>query len=275
MNYRHLYHAGNFADVFKHTILVALIHSFLKKETGFCYLDTHAGAGSYDLFSKEAQINKEFDGGIAKLFQEKNPPTFINDYLNCIKKMNSESLRYYPGSPLIVQNFLRENDQMILTELQPKEYRALKKIFLNDIKVQVHSRDGYEGLNAFLPPKTRRGLILIDPPYEKPNELNDLIVPLSNTVKRFETGVYAIWYPIKDRPPIERFKRAVKAAIERPLLIVELSLYPETTAFQLNGCGMIIVNPPWQLDQQLQEMLPWLWKVLSIHQQGQYQIKLL
>src|SRR3990167_3013717 len=115
MNYRHLYHAGNFADVFKHTILVALIHSFLKKETGFCYLDTHAGAGSYDLFSKEAQINKEFDGGIAKLFQEKNPPTLINDYLNCIKKMNSESLRYYPGSPLIVQNFFRENDQMILT----------------------------------------------------------------------------------------------------------------------------------------------------------------
>ncbi|MCC2666163.1 MAG: rlmJ [Gammaproteobacteria bacterium] len=277
MNYRHSYHAGSFTDVFKHTVLVSLIQALQRKETPICYLDTHAGTGHYDLFSEEAQKSKEFEGGIGQLFEIKNPPTLVKQYLACIQAVNTRlahsemsRLRYYAGSPAIMRYFLREQDRMVLTELHPQDYQLLKNYFSDNKRVNVHLLDGYQGLKAFLPPKERRGLILIDPPYEKSNELEHLVSALSFVLKRFATGVYAVWYPIKNRLMIDQFHRALKNVVQCPTLITELSIYPEDSAQHLNGCGMAIINPPWQLDIQILEYLPWLWNILSVHGQGKY-----
>ena len=277
MNYRHSYHAGSFTDVFKHAILVSLIQSLLQKSTPFCYLDTHAGAGYYDLFAETTQKNKEFESGIAKVFYEKGPPAFKH-YLRCIQKINARfsgsalsSLRYYPGSPSIMRYFLRSHDRMILTELHPQEYQILKKDFAGTKQASVHLLDGYQGLKAFLPPKERRGLILIDPPYERPNEFAHIISMLPMALKRFSSGIYAIWYPIKTRSEIDVFHHALKETVKQPVLIAELSIHPENSAL-LNGSGMAIINPPWQIEQQILEYLPWLWKMLSVQGQGRYQV---
>ncbi len=271
MNYDHAYHAGNFADVFKHIILIHLIKSFLKKETAFCYLDTHAGAGCYDLNSTKAELNKEYMTGIEKILLERNPPEWLHDYLHCINLYFSKKL--YPGSPLIARHFLRANDRMILSEWNPTPYQLLKHQFAQDRQVAVHCQNGYQSLKASLPPKERRGLILIDPPYEKMDEIDLLIQLLPKITERFETGVYALWYPIKNRLSINNLLQALQEQIHRPYLIAEISIYPEDLSFQLNGCGMMIINPPWKLNEELAEILPWLWKTLSIHQKGRYQIK--
>lgn len=275
MNYSHIFHAGNFADVFKHTILITLIKSMLTKTNGFCYFDTHAGSGYYDFFSEAAQKNKEFEQGIGKIFQKKNLPDIVKLYVNCIQRINNRlsqstisSLRYYPGSPTLMRYFLRSQDRMILSELHPKEFQTLKSQFVNDEHVSVHLLDGYKGLKAFLPPKERRGLILIDPPYERPSEFATIVSTLPSAFKRFSTGIYAIWYPIKDRRTIDQFHAALKEIAQKPILVSEITLYPESGPLLLNGCGMVIINPPWQLDKQIDQFLPWLWKNLSHHGQG-------
>ncbi len=278
MNYRHIYHAGNFADVFKHIMLVALVQSLLRKDNGFCFLDTHAGIGFYDLLSSQAQKGKEFMGGIAKINTQEKLPPLVADYLACVKKLNAttpEKLQCYPGSPLLVKQLLRPQDRMVLTELHEDDYLVLKRVFPHDKQVGVHHQDGYLALKAFLPPKERRGLVLIDPPYEKPDELSDLVTALANAVTRWETGIFALWYPIKESRSIARFHRALKLKIARPLLAIELTIFPDNQATQLNGNGMIIVNPPWQFEQEIQAVLPWLWRVLSPHQEGRYGIQLL
>jgi 23S rRNA (adenine2030-N6)-methyltransferase len=278
MNYGHSYHAGNFADVLKHYILVLLIKSLLRKENGFCFIDTHAGPGFYDLFAESAQKNKEYQLGIGKLFT-KNPHPNIKQYLAAVTRINSRlsqsqfsSLRYYPGSPMIVRHFLRPQDRMILSELLPSDYQRLKVNFARDTHVSTHLLDGYRGLKGFLPPKERRGLVLIDPPYERPNELQFIAGILPLALERFATGIFAVWYPIKDRPPIERFYRELKENIQKPMLAIELSIYSENSPLHLNGSGMLIINPPWQLEQEAKESLPGLWKNLSIQNQGQYRI---
>jgi len=274
LNYRHAYHAGNFADVFKHIVLVSLIQSLLRKETAFCYLETHAGIGRYDLRSSASQKKKEFVDGIGKIIAEKNPPELIQDYLACIKKLNQtdgvklnkiDKLQYYPGSPYIAQCFLRPQDRMVLSELHPDDYQTLKNVFKHDKQIGIHHQDGYQTLKAFLPPKERRGLVLIDPPYENPGELNSLPNILSNAIDRWETGIYALWYPIKTRLQLTHFYRELKAKISRPMLTLELLVYSEDIAVQLNGCGMVIINPPWQLDQQFEVMMPWLRKTLRVN----------
>lgn len=276
MNYSHSYHAGSFADVFKHTLLVSLIQSMQRKDNAFCYLDTHAGIGVYDLSSLAAQKTKEYQSGIKLLLQQQDAYDFLSTYLNCIKKVNFESfLHYYPGSPCIVRSLLRPQDRMVLSELHPKAYQTLKDQFARDKQASIHLLDGYQSLKAFLPPKERRGLILIDPPYEKPDEFTQLTTVLPEALKRFATGVYAIWYPIKDRAPLERFYQSLKETIPQPILIAELSIYPETTAQHLNGSGMLIINPPWQLDVQIQSYLPRLWSILSQNNLGQQRVFML
>ncbi len=282
MNYRHGYHAGSFTDVFKHTILISLIKSLQQKNSAFCYLDTHAGAGCYDLWAEAAQKSNEFETGIAKVFNALNPPALIKDYLSCVQAINAHfsdsaasSLRYYPGSPVIMRYFARQQDRLVLTELHPQEYQLLKKEFARTRQANVHLLDGYHGLKAFLPPKERRGLILIDPPYERPNELAYLTSMLAHALKRFATGVYAIWYPIKARSIIDQFYRSLKDNIKNPILITELSIYPEESPLHLNGSGMAIVNPPWQIDDRISAFLPWLWQNLTIHHQGQFKISVL
>lgn len=271
MNYLHSFHAGNFADVFKHITLILLLEAMQQKETGFCYMDTHAGCGYYDLLSAPAQKTQEYKNGIQNLFYQNHAPDIIQRYLLCVQKINQElnhssldSVRYYPGSPWIARYFLRQQDQMILSELHREEYQSLKTYFLSDPKVHVHFQNGYLNLKALLPPKERRGLILIDPPYEKPQEFTDIAKAMHTAMQRFETGIYAIWYPIKDQAPINRFHHALKENIQRPILISELNLFPPTTALQLNGCGMAIINPPYKLAEHLTAVLPWLQEALNI-----------
>ncbi len=275
MNYRHAFHAGNFADVFKHSILVALIQSLLRKETGFCYLETHAGIGFYDLLSDATQIRQEFKEGIEKVLAQQNPPSLLQDYLHCVKKINdAHELRYYPGSPYFVREFLRTQDRMILSELHPDDFQTLKKLFRNNQQIAIHQQDGYQNLKAFLPPKERRGLVLIDPAYEKSDELAALPGILSKTLERWETGIYALWYPIKTERRLSYFRRDLKNKIKRPMLSAELCIYSEDVATELNGCGMLIINPPWQFEQQLKIILPWLWKTLSMNGQGRFDIQM-
>lgn len=278
MNYRHAYHAGNFADAFKHIILVALSQAFLHKDSAFCFLDTHAGIGYYDLFSPAAQKSKEFETGITRILAHPKPPTLIKTYLDCVQAVNfaqTDTLEYYPGSPSIVRQFLRPQDRMVLSELHEEDCELLRKAFSRDKQVGIHHQDAYQALKAFLPPKERRGFVLIDPPYEKPNELTEVTNALAQAIQRWETGVYALWYPIKQLRLIERFHLAVKDKIKRPMLSVELSIYPEDLDTHLNGSGILIVNPPWKLDQAIKEVLPWLWHALSPNQQGRYEMKTL
>lgn len=276
MNYKHIYHAGNFADVAKHIILMTLIESFKRKDAPFFYMDTHSGSGHYDLFSATAGKTKEFELGIEKIIQAERPPRLVKQYIKCVHEINNKltnstyaSLRYYPGSPLIARHMLRAHDRLVACELHPDEYQALRATFGGDKQVAVHHTDGFLGLKAFLPPREKRGLILIDPPYEDPDEFTRIAHSLPTALKRFATGVYAIWYPIKERVQVERFYRAMKESIDQPIFVVELTIYPDLPN-HLNGCGLAIINPPWQFDHAIDEVLPWLWNALSINNQGAF-----
>lgn len=273
MNYRHQYHAGNFADVFKHIVLIALTQSFLQKDSAFCYLDTHAGIGQYDLFTKEAQKTREFSNGISQIFLQKELPTLVQTYKQCIQKINTdEELRFYPGSPLFVKELIRPQDRMVLSELQNEDVLTLKKLFARNPQIAVHNQDGYQSLKAFIPPKERRGLVLIDPPYEQANELEQLTKKLPEAVTRWETGVFALWYPIKNRAAVERAQRTLMNRIQRPVLITELAIHAENAALGLSGSGLFIVNPPWQLADELKKVMPWLWRILSVNGAGYYKV---
>jgi 23S rRNA (adenine2030-N6)-methyltransferase len=281
MNYRHSFHAGNFADVFKHIMMTALLSFLERKDAPFFYLDTHAGSGYYDLFSEFAKKSKEYEGGIEKIIAQENPPTAVKRYLNCIHQINNHltntkfsSLRYYPGSPMIARCLARPHDRIVACELQLQEYEALRQCFSGDKQVSIHHTDGFLGLKAFLPPRERRGLVLIDPPYENPDEFTRIAHSLPVALKRWETGIYAIWYPIKEKAQVDKFYRTLTSTIQQPVLAVELTIYPDI-ANHLNGSGVVVINPPWKFDQQLNEILPWLWKALSINGQGHYSATLL
>ena len=276
MNYRHSYHAGNFADVVKHITLVALITAIERKETPFCYIDTHAGIGYYDLLSTFAEKNKEYTGGIEKVIQQDKAPALVERYLDCVHRINNQltaskyaALRYYPGSPMIARYLARPHDRIVACELQLQEYQTLKTTFSGDKQVAIHHADGFLGLKAFLPPVERRGMVLIDPPYENPDEFTRIVHSLPIALKRWESGIYAIWYPIKERAAVERFYRSIKQTIQQPVFAIELTICPDLPN-HLNGCGMVVVNPPWQFDQSVQELVPWLWKTLTINGQGAY-----
>jgi len=281
MNYRHSYHAGSFTDVFKHVILTALMTSLSRKETPFCYIDTHAGTGYYDLFSESAKKTREYESGIEKIIKQENPPPLIKRYLDCVHKINNQltdskiaSLRYYPGSPMIARYLARAHDRIIACELQPKEYEALHHAFMGDKQVAVHHMDGFLGLKAFLPPRERRGLVLIDPPYESPDEFTRIAHSMPVAIKRWNTGIYAIWYPVKDKAQVDRFYRTLKENVSLPIFSIELTTYPDLPN-HLNGSGVAIINPPWQFDQSVNEILPWLWKALTINDQGSFKAHLL
>jgi 23S rRNA (adenine2030-N6)-methyltransferase len=265
LNYRHAFHAGNFADVFKHIVLTLLLTSLHRKDTPFCYLDTHAGAGRYDLNSEAAQKTGEYRDGIRRLW-DMNPLPELADYLAAVRASNADgTLHYYPGSPAIARFFLRPNDRMVLLELQADECTLLQARFAGDRQVVVQRQDGYAGLKAYLPPKEKRGLVLIDPPYESDREYEQVAEGLKVAHDRWSSGIYALWYPIKTRPPIERFHRALAASGIRKMLLAEFAPYPEDSSFRLNGCGMVVVNPPWKLEQTLRRLLPELLGVLRQH----------
>ncbi|CAN5335120.1 23S rRNA (adenine(2030)-N(6))-methyltransferase RlmJ [soil metagenome] len=275
MNYRHIFHAGNFADVFKHTILTSLILALQRKDKACCYFDTHAGIGFYDLSLPVARRSGEYKEGIARIFDSKTAPPIVTAYLSAIKDMNKESngLHYYPGSPVITHKLLRPQDRMVLSELHPDDHLLLNNTFYRDNQVAVHQLDGYQLLKAFLPPKERRGLVLIDPPFEDKAEFKNIVAALRMSLKLWETGVYAIWYPIKDRLAVRNFLRQLQRSVTTKILLAELLIMPENAPLQLKGCGMVIINPPWQLEQQLQPEVQWLWQHLAPTKEGRWQVE--
>lgn len=262
MNYRHAYHAGNFADVFKHVVLVQLLKALHRKDKPFAYLETHAGVGRYDLQAPEPLKLGEFRDGIGRLWQDAPPE--LSDYLALVRANNPDgALRYYPGSPRIARALLRSQDRMRLAEQAPEACTDLKAEFARDKQVHVHCGDGYAALKGWLPPAERRGLLLIDPAYEQPEEWNHLQVALDLVAGRWAEGTCAIWYPLKAATALERFKEAVAFGGLRKLLVAELAVWPLDTPFRLNGCGMLIYNPPWQLDVELERTLSPLAQILQ------------
>jgi 23S rRNA (adenine2030-N6)-methyltransferase len=273
LSYRHAFHAGNHADIFKHFVLSLLVRSLLHKDKPFFYLDTHAGAGRYNLNSEMARKNREHAGGIVRLWQEKHPPEAIKEYLNAVHVTNpGRELRWYPGSPRIVRPYLRAKDRMVLCELHPNESKLLAAEFAGDRQVKVEAVDGYQALRALLPPLERRGLVHIDPSFELKDERRRLLAAVKEAYRRWATGMFAVWYPIQDRATAEDFLRRFARLGLPKTLVAEFNVLPDE-AFRLNGSGMIVINPPWQLEQQLRASLPWLWEKLAVNGQGSWRVK--
>ncbi|WP_367159545.1 23S rRNA (adenine(2030)-N(6))-methyltransferase RlmJ [Kozakia baliensis] len=252
MNYRHAYHAGNFADVMKHALLLALIRHLQRKSTGFYVLDTHAGCGAYDLAGLEANKTQEWRDGIGRLLDD--PPEALKDYLTIIRDLGAPGR--YPGSPLIVASQLRAQDQLVCCELHPEDVRILRRLFRDNAQVSVHHRDAYAALRALLPPKEqKRGLVLIDPPFEQPDEFARLAQAIVESRRRFTTGMVAAWYPIKHRTPVRAFHNQLRDSGLRALLACEFTLRPPLDPGQLNGCGLLIAAPPYGFEKQAEELL--------------------
>lgn len=265
MNYRHHYHAGGAADLLKHLVLMLLVRRLQAKPTPIFYLDTHAGAGSYDLAHEMSQKTGEYTRGVARLWGlGKELPGPLSDLLRLIEGCNPDgALRVYPGSPRIVRALLRPDDRMALCELHMKDIVRLQDEFRGDPQVAVHQRDGYEGLKAFLPPKERRGLVLVDPPFERPDEFAALLAGLRLAHDRWATGVYALWYPIKGPTSQAKLHAELRRGAIRKVLCVELYTRSLRDDDVLAGSGMILVNPPFRLDASLRGVLPALAKLLA------------
>ena len=280
LSYRHSFHAGNHADVLKHTVQSLIIESLKEKDKPFLYLDTHAGAGRYQLGSEHAERTGEYLEGIARIWQQDDLPAELEAYINVVKHFNrSGQLRYYPGSPLIARQLLREQDSLQLTELHPSDYPLLRSEFQKDsrarvekadgfqqlkAKLQKDSRarvekaDGFQQLKAKLPPVSRRGLILIDPPYEMKTDYQAVVSGIAEGYKRFATGTYALWYPVVLRQQIKRMIHDLEATGIRKILQIELAVLPDSDRRGMTASGMIVINPPWKLEQQMNNVLPWL-----------------
>lgn len=257
MNYRHAYHAGNFADVLKHAVTVAVLLRMQERPKPLCYVESHAGAGLYRLDSPEALRSREAESGIQRFARIEPRSAALAAYLRIVAALpeNEERLRAYPGSPLIAAGLLGSEDRVVLVEALPAEADGLRRLFRHDARVAVHCRDGWEALGALLPPTPRRGLLLVDPPYEAPDDLRRVVSGLALARRRWPVGVLAAWYPIKDRRELRAFYREIGAAGLGGLLRVELSVRPDDNPAGLNGSGMVIAAPPWGLEQDLRPLL--------------------
>jgi 23S rRNA (adenine2030-N6)-methyltransferase len=256
LGYRHAFHAGNHADVFKHALLVQLILALRLKDKPFCVIDTHAGAGLYDLESESALKNREFDGGIGRLWEAPAGPESA-PYLDLVRALNPDGrLRWYPGSPCLARALLRPGDGLILCERHPADHSLLRAEFAGDPQVAVHFRDGYEAPAALMPPPQRRGLVLMDPSFEMPGEFARLTAALTTIQRRWAGAVVAIWYPIIEREPSGGFLDRLKGLGIPGILCAELGVAPYRGPQGLRGSGMLIVNPPWGLAGTLERLLP-------------------
>ena len=248
MNYRHAFHAGNPADCMKHALLVWIMHALARKPAPLFVLDTHAGLGRYDLQSGPAERTGEWHAGIARLLHDPPPP--LTDYVALV-----ERLGLYPGSPALLRSLLRPDDRMACCELHAEDYAGLVRLFRSDRHVAVHFRDGYEAIAALLPPRQARGLVLIDPPFEAPGEFDRMLAGLQAGAARFAGGIYAAWYPIKHRSPIRAFHDAVRGARLRDVVCAELWWREPIDPARLNGCGLLVRNPPWGFEVAARDIL--------------------
>lgn len=273
MNYRHAFHAGNFADIFKHVVLVRALCHLRQKDAPFRFIDTHAGVGFYNLAGEEAQRTGEWRGGIARLDETLNPAAeaLIVPYRAILDEVR---LRYgphvYPGSPLIARELLRRQDRGILVELHPADGALLAERFNAVPNLKVLRLDGWTALHGLIPPKERRGLVLIDPPYETRNEFDRLTAEVARAVAKWPTGVFLAWYPIKEKREIDRVALRLSEVVPRPTLRLELMVESSDDPARLNGCGLFVVNPPWTLRDEAETILPALANRLARQGYGTY-----
>ncbi len=276
LSYRHSFHAGNFADVLKHIILIKILEHLGKKDKPFCCIDTHAGPGDYALNEGYALKNSEFENGIAKLWQRDDLPESVANYVNFIKKFNNtDELSRYPGSPLIIKQFLRNKDRLFLYELHSTEIELLNAVVSRDRRIKVFHADGLKNAIGLLPPNEHRGMVLIDPSYEIKSDYNLVIETLIQMHKRFATGTYALWYPVVERSRNQQMERAIKTSGLKNVQLFELGIKTDTYEHGMTASGMIVVNPPWTLAAEMQQTLPWLAEVLGIEGAGLYRIETL
>lgn len=265
MNYQHAFHAGNFADVFKHAILLALLDALTTKPKPLCYFDTHAARGRYALDAAEAGKTGEWRAGIGRLIDSPSTPAPLQRYVTTVRACNPDGgLRVYPGSPLLAAQALRTDDSMVLCESQPAEADALRRLLHADPRAHVHQRDGYAALHALLPPAEHRGLVLIDPPFEvQDDDFAAIESALAQAHVRWPDGVYAVWYPIKSHRTLAPLHRHFAQGPFARVLVAELLVHPDNSPLRLNGCGMLIANPPWKVSATLAGLLPALLQVLA------------
>jgi 23S rRNA (adenine2030-N6)-methyltransferase len=272
MNYQHAFHAGNFADVHKHVVLTRILQHLRSKPAGFRVIDTHAGAGRYDLLGSEAVRAGEWRNGIARVFPPRQPSdgvaadvqALLAPYLDIIASLNpGGKLRLYPGSPLIVNALLRPQDRLIACELEPRAAGSLKTTLQGETRAKVLSLDGWMGLNANVPPKERRGLVLIDPPYEKADDFDRLSAAFAQAHRKWRTGLYLLWYPIKTREAADALARRLRRLGVPKIMRCELLVGEPRPDAGLVGSGLILANPPYPLKSELEVLLPTLARLLG------------
>ena len=282
MNYRHGFHAGNFADVFKHALLTRALVYLTRKDAAFRYIDTHAGAGRYDLSGEVARRSPEWRDGIARLLKAKPPAdvaALLQPYLDAVGAFDPESGRpeSYPGSPALAQALLRPGDKLALCEAHPQEHDLLMTALGRDTRLRISSADGYMSLNAYLPPVERRGLVLIDPPYESTDEAANAHAALGKALTKWPRGIYMLWRPIKSPLEDARFLNSVRA-LERPnILDLQLDVGPvapgPNSPAPLRRTGLLVVNPPFGFVEEARTLLPYMTKLLTRGGQGEFRIE--
>ncbi|WP_374088408.1 23S rRNA (adenine(2030)-N(6))-methyltransferase RlmJ [Methylomicrobium lacus] len=273
LSYRHAFHAGNFADVLKHLVLAHCIEHLKKKDKPFCYIDTHAGAGMYALDSEWALKNREFDSGIAKLWRRDDLPAGVRRYVELIGQFNQgKALLHYPGSPSIAASLMRKDDKLFLYDLHSTEFKFLHELVKKDRRIRTFHADGLTESLGLLPPKERRGLVLIDPSYELSNDYRLVVETLKKMHRRFATGIYVLWYPVVERQRILRLERALQDSGIADMTLFELAVAPDSKGHGMTASGMIVINPPWTLASEMRLALPWLAELLGAEGQGGHRI---
>lgn len=264
LSYRHSFHAGNHADVVKHIVQSLILDALKQKDKPFVYHDTHSGVGRYDLQDERSEKTGEFKQGIARIWSRDDIPSDIVAYIDTIKALNNDDeLRYYPGSPKVARSQIRAQDRMVLTELHPSDFPLLLQEFRGDRQVKMYQEDAFARLKASLPPKERRGMVLIDPPYELKHEYQDVVKAIKHSYQRWATGTYAIWYPVVYRETIDNMIEGLKDLNIRNILQIELGVEADTEERGMTASGMIVINPPWKLESQMQQILPWLQQAIA------------
>lgn len=271
---RHAFHAGNHADVLKHYVLGLVLEYTKQRDKPFWYIDTHAGAGMYQLTDGYAAQNAEFEQGIAKLIAAESLPKPLADFVSQIKSFNTNSLDFYPGSPMIAQDFLRADDKMRLFELHPNDYKLLIENFKGSTKqTKIEMQNGFTGIKTCLPPPIRRAVVLVDPPYEDKQDYQHVVNMIKDSLARFATGTYIIWYPLLQRPePLDMIADLMDLNVPN-WLNVEMTIHaPSAEGFGMHGSGLFIVNPPWTLPKMLEETMPTLTQLLALDETASYYI---
>ena len=272
LSYRHAFHAGNHADVLKHYVFSLVLAYMNQKPAPYWVIDTHAGAGIYALRGEFAQKNAEFEDGIARLFTAQHLPNSLQDFVALINSFNeNKPLNFYPGSPKIAEIFLRPDDKLRLFELHPSDYKLLDENFSHkNRQTKIEQQDGFAGIKACLPPPTKRGVVLIDPPYELKDDYGRVVDCIKDSLKRFSTGTYIIWYPLLQRLEPAAMVREL-TALSTDFLQVELMVQaPNIDGFGMHGSGLFIVNPPYTLPKVLAETMPILTQLLALDESANF-----